>query len=263
MVNEFCTTEKNEQEDRLISVLTGQDFGVAEDQLASLDMAKQFAHSYAHYIGGIAVLSDFQHNICYICSGRLGQNVLGISQYALDNNSAFEHAIFNKVIHEDLLERHILELRFFNFLKTIPASEKTHYYATCVIRLKRDGLPPLPILHSTRYILCHANGSVWLGLCTYSPLPQFEGQRGGYIVNTNTGLAIDVDKYKQVDCNLLSKRQLEILSLLAKGECSKQIADKLCISVHTVNRHRQDILSKLNVSNSAAAVEIGFRMQLI
>lgn len=62
---------------------------------------------------------------------------------------------------------------------------------------------------------------------------------------------------------ILSRRQLEILSLIAKGVPSKQIADNLNISVYTVNRHRQDILASLKVANTAAAVEIVLRMNLI
>ncbi|MCS2560342.1 LuxR C-terminal-related transcriptional regulator [Bacteroides ovatus] len=44
---------------------------------------------------------------------------------------------------------------------------------------------------------------------------------------------------------------------------SKQIADNLNISVHTVNRHRQDILATLKVANTASAVEIALRMNII
>lgn len=54
--------------------------------------------------------------------------------------------------------------------------------------------------------------------------------------------------------NKLSVREKEILQLIAVGLASKQIADKLYISVNTVNTHRQRILEKLNVSNTAEAI---------
>ena len=78
-----------------------------------------------------------------------------------------------------------------------------------------------------------------------------------------TGETIGRDIYEASDCKILSRRQLEILSLIAKGVPSKQIADKLNISIYTVNRHRQDILASLKVANTAAAVEIALRMNLI
>lgn len=200
-------------------------------------------------------------NICYIYSGKLGVT-LGFPEYMEDKNSAFESAIFNKIPSEELLERHILELRFFHFLKSIPASDKTNYNGTCLVHFHQNG-HILPILHSTRYFHCHPNGTASLGLCTYTPFPQYTGAITPNIINTRTGETIMPQQYEQYDCKILSKRQLEILSMLAKGYGSKQIADKLCLSIYTINRHRQDILSRLNVTNSAAAVEIGLRMHLI
>ncbi len=52
----------------------------------------------------------------------------------------------------------------------------------------------------------------------------------------------------------LSSREREVLQLIAVGMASKQIADKLYISVNTVNTHRQRIIEKLNVSNTAEAI---------
>ncbi len=52
----------------------------------------------------------------------------------------------------------------------------------------------------------------------------------------------------------LSEREREILRLIGRGRLSKEIADELSISVHTVNTHRQRILGKLRVDNSMEAV---------
>jgi DNA-binding CsgD family transcriptional regulator len=46
-------------------------------------------------------------------------------------------------------------------------------------------------------------------------------------------------------------------------DISKQIADKLFLSVNTVNTHRQRIIEKLNVSNTAEAVQYAGRLGLI
>ena len=53
----------------------------------------------------------------------------------------------------------------------------------------------------------------------------------------------------------LSVREKEILKLVAQGLVSKQIADRLFISVNTVNTHRQRIIEKLNVTNTAEAIK--------
>jgi DNA-binding NarL/FixJ family response regulator len=50
----------------------------------------------------------------------------------------------------------------------------------------------------------------------------------------------------------LSKREVEILSLIVNGLGSKEIADKLFLSVNTVRVHRENIMKKLNLHNIAA-----------
>lgn len=94
-------------------------------------------------------------------------------------------------------------------------------------------------------------------------VPLSHNRQDGIIVNLLTGETVGRDIYEASDRKILSRRQLEILSLIAKGVPSKQIASNLNISIFTVNRHRQDILATLKVANTAAAVEIALRMNLI
>lgn len=49
----------------------------------------------------------------------------------------------------------------------------------------------------------------------------------------------------------------------SKGLLSKEIADKLCISIHTVNIHRQNLLRKLGVQNSIEAIRLGQEIGLL
>lgn len=51
----------------------------------------------------------------------------------------------------------------------------------------------------------------------------------------------------------LTRRELEVLGLLANGLTNKQIADQLVVSEHTVNVHVQSIYSKLGVTSRVAA----------
>ena len=68
-----------------------------------------------------------------------------------------------------------------------------------------------------------------------------------------------VQEDKLVYKNILSKRELEVLEYIGEGFTSKEIADFLHISINTVNRHRQNILEKLNVKNSVKAFNEGFQ----
>jgi DNA-binding NarL/FixJ family response regulator len=61
----------------------------------------------------------------------------------------------------------------------------------------------------------------------------------------------------------LTKRELEILQLLAGGLTQTQIAERLVISPKTVGTHIEHILAKLGVRSRAQAVAIAFRADLV
>ena len=62
---------------------------------------------------------------------------------------------------------------------------------------------------------------------------------------------------------VLTAREKEILTLLAHGDSSKEIAAKLYIGVGTVDSHRANLLSKLKMRNVASLVAYAFRSGLI
>ncbi|OWR32609.1 DNA-binding response regulator [Saccharibacillus sp. O23] len=62
---------------------------------------------------------------------------------------------------------------------------------------------------------------------------------------------------------LLSKRELEILPLIAKGYGNKEVAEKLFISVKTVEAHKAKIMEKLNLKNRPELVEYALRKKLL
>jgi two-component system response regulator NreC len=57
----------------------------------------------------------------------------------------------------------------------------------------------------------------------------------------------------------LTQREREVLELIAKGKMSKQIAEALDVSVHTVNNHRKRICRKLKVHSTAELVAFAAR----
>jgi len=61
----------------------------------------------------------------------------------------------------------------------------------------------------------------------------------------------------------LTIRQREILKLIAEGKSNKEIGDLLCISVRTVERHRANMMSKLNVRKTAELVQYALRKHYI
>jgi DNA-binding NarL/FixJ family response regulator len=76
----------------------------------------------------------------------------------------------------------------------------------------------------------------------------------GYLSPTAPG----EDEYNQ-----LSEREKEIFMLFAEGISTREISEKLFISVKTVNTHKQNILEKLGLSSNADIVKYALKKGLI
>ncbi len=61
----------------------------------------------------------------------------------------------------------------------------------------------------------------------------------------------------------LTRREKEILELIAEGLTNKKIAAKLFLDRTTINTHRKNMLTKFNVTNTAALIKIAVTNQLI
>lgn len=61
----------------------------------------------------------------------------------------------------------------------------------------------------------------------------------------------------------LTRREIEILKLICDGLSSKDISEKLFISINTVETHRKRILLKLNVKNSVGIVKYALENHII
>lgn len=57
----------------------------------------------------------------------------------------------------------------------------------------------------------------------------------------------------------LTKREAEVLEFVGQGHTSKQIANALQVSVHTVNNHRKRVCRKLNFHSTAELVAFAAR----
>jgi DNA-binding NarL/FixJ family response regulator len=64
-------------------------------------------------------------------------------------------------------------------------------------------------------------------------------------------------------CEELTRREREVLQLIADGNTTQDIANALGISWHTANRHRANLMHKLKVHNQIDLVYAGVRMGLM
>lgn len=80
------------------------------------------------------------------------------------------------------------------------------------------------------------------------------------IMIENISRVTDQDKDKHSD---ITAREKEILQYVADGLSTKLIADKLSISIRTVETHRVHIMKKLQVNNVAEMVKKGLEQKII
>jgi DNA-binding NarL/FixJ family response regulator len=68
-----------------------------------------------------------------------------------------------------------------------------------------------------------------------------------------------------MDCTptSLSVREIEVVEYIAQGLTAAQVADKMCLSVHTINTHRKNIFKKLKVNSTTELVRFALKTALI
>lgn len=255
--------------------LRGQAFSEGDVENGISDY-KEMAGWYASVENSIAVLSDLRSGKSWQFNGGLSERLgLGRKGSVCTIESIWEEDLFSRIHPDDLAVKYMLELKFFHIMKNTPVSERPDYYVQSVLRMKHEagrrddaGTDWIYVKHRLFYINSLADGTLSMALCLYDVCPvasnpeeRKDGAPNGMIVNSVTG---DIMTVHEMDCgSILSSREKEVLVLIEKGRSSKEIADILSISVHTVSRHRQNILEALNAGNSVEACRMARMMGII
>jgi DNA-binding CsgD family transcriptional regulator len=175
--------------------------------------------------------------------------------------------MFYSIMHPDdvpfLVETNYL---FMDFIIKLESSQRKNFKLFCDFRLKDKSGVYRRFINQMLPLELDRKGNVWLMLILYDLLPSkgelFPSQRK--IINICSGeLYFFPQDSKDDNKNNLTRREIEILGLLAKGMISKKIADELFLSVNTVNNHRRNILEKTQSENTAMAIRYGISLGLL
>ena len=101
---------------------------------------------------------------------------------------------------------------------------------------------------------------IWLALNLSKPKIETIVVEKEVYVTRNEHFVLNASLLSQLE---LSKRELEILGLLARGHSNQEIATKLFVSVSTVKTHIQNLFEKLEVKRRTQAIEKARRLSLI
>lgn len=235
------------------------DYSLLEDCKNRIDVVVNIEHD-------CRVITDAAQDYCYIWGGKFAR-LIGLSDsegYFTEMDSSDEDEIYNHIHPEDLVDKRVLEYEFFKYVDVQPDELKLDYKATSHLRMKDRSGKYIYVDNSTRIINLSPKGKVWLILCCYNISPVQSPLDGicPRIINSCTG-EINKLQLSEKRAHILTEREKEVLNLIKEGKLSKQIAGELGISVHTVNRHRQNILEKLSVGNSVEAIMAATLMRLL
>lgn len=243
------------KKEELNEQLLKHDFAPNDEHGSRYQAAKIVAQHYTLAENAIAVLSNMEQDISYICYGHLGEK-LGLPGTHEEVESIWEKKILDRVHPSDMAEKIAWELQFLSFVKQQPTHQRTNYYLQHCLRIKNSEGSYVSLRHRIFYLDYDAQGNVLLALCLYTAAALNPGPAG--IVHSLDDTLVNAPK--ACTLGILSERECGVLSRIGQGMASKQIADALCISVNTVNNHRQNIIRKLHCQNTTEAIGVARRL---
>lgn len=186
--------------------------------------------------------------------------------------------ILDTAIHpDDELLVVSLQERVFDFIYTLPVEQRKNYKHIFEFRVLGSDEKYIRLifqyhilegaeLEESHIVLGSESKDyiLLLSICDIAPDQNLNEPVKFRLVNFKTGEIVIFPIIKEEDEEVpLTKREVEVLKLINEGMISKEISDKLSISIHTVNRHRQNILEKINVDNAMEAINYSRKLGLI
>ncbi|MBN2348521.1 MAG: response regulator transcription factor [Bacteroidales bacterium] len=148
-------------------------------------------------------------------------------------------------------------VKAFNFLKQLDKDNLKEYKLVFEFRLSDPAGNLYRFLQQCVVLEQDKSGNIWMVLILNDMIPNKTGENKllRKMIHLPTGkICLFQEEFEQKSKSFLSKRETEIIGLLSQGLQSKEISDKLFISINTVNNHRQKIIEKLNVENTYEAL---------
>lgn len=194
------------------------------------------------------------------------EQVLGYnSSYFREKGLAF----CNEIAHpEDLHKTWKLIRNIWDLILKVPAAVHAQFKFNYDYRIIKPDGKAIRILVQNSVLQSDSKGNITHVLSIYSDISQWKksDKQIASIVSTANDICLffTADAAGETDQQAtLSKRELEIVRLMAEGYSSKLIAEKLFISFHTVNTHRQKIIEKTNSKNTGGVVQFAVSHGLI
>lgn len=230
------------------------DYAVLPGHISTLQTLSAIGNS------GITVF-DFNKKISVFYSCNYG-SLLGYESTDYENRN---YQFFEEKIHPE--DRYALAMNSISTLKlfnSFSSDEKLNHKFINEYRMLNAAGKYMRLVEQHQVLELDKKGQIWLTLniADISPDQEENGPVKSQLLNFRTGSIIPFETAKKAEIEL-TRREIEVLKLVREGHLSKEISDKLSISVHTVNTLRQRFLEKLGANNSLEAVMFATRFGLL
>ncbi len=185
--------------------------------------------------------------------------------YTASDYEALGQMFFAGKIHPD--DAHHLSVQgvtMYKLLNSFSSNEKLNHKIIYEYRMLNAQNEYVRLIEQYQVLELDNKGQLWLMLMIVdiSPNQDAEEASKSQLLNFRTGKILSLEIPQKVQFEL-TKREMEILKLVREGMLSKEISNKLAISVHTVNTHRQRFLEKLGANNSFEAIMFASKFGLL
>jgi DNA-binding CsgD family transcriptional regulator/PAS domain-containing protein len=156
-------------------------------------------------------------------------------------------------------------IRSLEYLHEVPPAERKDYKTVFEFRLRNREGKYIRFIQQLVNLELDLAGNMWLILILMDVNPNQQGgkQLLRTMMNMKSGKVVPFTEERDERQSQLTRREIEILGLIARGMVSKEIAEQLFLSVNTVNNHRQRIIEKMDMSSTSEALTYAMRIGII
>ncbi len=230
------------------------DYSLIEKRRSALQTLSEISNS------GINVFDISKREVVFY-SSNFG-SLLGYSPS--DYNKLGQKFFIEKIHTEDLMKLSSLSVSIMKLFNSFSEDEKLNHKMISEYRMLNSDNKYVRLIEQYQMIELDSKGQIWLMMGVVDVSPNQEEYSGikCQLLNFKTGKFVPIEPAPTVQIDL-TKREIEILKLVKEGLLSKEISNKLSISLHTVNTHRQRFLAKLGANNSVEALMFATKFGLI
>jgi len=255
--------EPNSHLNALDQIFSFQDFEVDNADYLEFEKKVYFLERLAEVENGSVIVLDLYQKKYIFLRSRY------IEPF---NNPLIDHypqdpMYYSQFIHPDDLPIVMDSYKkAFTFFLSRPEEERKDYKLIQNFRQRDKYGKYLNLILQLVVLELDKKGNIWLALILDDLLPDkisFDGVNRR-LINLKTGkICLFKNEFEPNKKTILSTREVEVLGMVSKGFASKEIADRLFLSINTVNNHRQNILEKVGAVNTTEAVTYARNLGLL